>query len=92
MRAIRRAFAEALMSLATLGLLLLVLVAVDGRVREQISLRLGDPPSQLAGAGAHVRNLAAVVFEVLRDQTIDHAAMLIFVLAATVLVLFMLRT
>lgn len=88
----RRAFSEALMSLATLSLLLLVLVVADGRLREQISLRVGDPSSQLAGAGAEVRDLTTVVFEVLRDQTIDHAVMLIFVLAATVLVLFMLRT
>ena len=89
----RRAFGEALMSAGALAILLLALVAVDDRVREQISLRLTTGPSvELAHAGARVRDLTTVIVEAARDQSIEHAPLLIFVLAATVLVMFMLRT
>ena len=89
----RRAFGEALMSAGALAILLLALVAVDDRVREQISLRLTARPSvELANAGERVRDLTTVIVEAARDQSMEHAPLLIFVLAATVLVMFMLRT
>ena len=89
----RRAFGEALMSAGVLTILLLVLAAVDDRVREQISLRLAARPSvELAGAGERVRDLTTVIIDAARDQSIEHAPLVIFVLAAAVLVMFMLRT
>ena len=89
----RRAFGEALMSAGALAILLLALVAVDDRVREQISLRLTAGPSvELANAGERVRDVTTVIVEAAREQSIEHAPLLIFVLAATVLVMFMLRT
>jgi hypothetical protein len=89
----RRPFGDALLSIGALAILLFALVSVDDRVREQVSLRLSARPSvELATAGAQVRDLTSVVFRAARDQSIDHAPLLIFSLAATVLVLFMLRT
>ena len=89
----RRAFSEALMSAGALTILLLALVALDDRVREQISLRLTTRPSvELVSAGERVRDLTTVIVEAAHDQTIEHAPLVIFVLAATVLVMFMLRT
>jgi hypothetical protein len=89
----RRPFGDALLSIGALAILLFALVSVDDRVREQISLRLNARPSvELAAAGAQVRDLTTVVFRAARDQSIDHAPLLLFSLAATVLVLFMLRT
>ena len=89
----RRAFGDALVSAGALAVLLLVLTAVDDRVREQISLRFSArPAAELANVGERVRDLTSVVVEVARDQSIEHAPLLIFVLAATVLVMFMLRT
>lgn len=89
----RRAAGDALVSVGALIILLLALVIVDGRVREQISLRSSAQPSaQLVSAGAQVRDLASVAFEAARDQSLEHAPLMIFALAATVLVLFMLRT
>jgi hypothetical protein len=69
-------------------------VAFDGRVRDQIALRMspGQPTAQIAQASATVRSLSAVIAEAVRDQTIEHAPMVIFVGAGTVLLLFMLRT
>ena len=91
---IRRFFGEAVISLAALSVLILTLAAFDPRVREQIALRLspGRPSAQIADASAMVRDLTAVVVDAVRDGSIEHAPLVIFVLAATVLLLFMLRT
>ena len=89
----RRAFGEALMSTGALAILLLVLVAVDDRVREQISLRVAARSTvELASAGERVRDLTTVIAEAVRDQSVEHAPLLIFTLSAFVLVMFMLRT
>ena len=88
----RRMFGEASMTVGTVIVLLLVLVAVDDRVRDQLSLRFSRPSVELASAGHQVRSLTGVIVEAARDQSLAHAPMLIFALAATVLVLFMLRT
>jgi hypothetical protein len=89
----RRPFGDALLSIGALAILLIALVSVDDRVREQVSLRLSARPSvELAAAGERLRDLTSVVFEAARHQSIDHAPLMIFALAASVLVLFMLRT
>jgi len=89
----RRPFGDALVSIGALAILLAVLVSVDDRVREQVSLRLNAQPSvELKAAGEQVRDLSSVVFQAARDQSIEHAPLMIFALTATVLVLFMLRT
>jgi hypothetical protein len=92
--AMRRAFGEGLMSAGALGALLLTLILIDERVREQMWLRLARPPSgaQLTQAGANVRDLGGVILEALRDQSIEHAPLLIFGLVGIVLLMLMLRT
>jgi hypothetical protein len=88
----RRAIGEAAISLSTLMALLVALVAIDDRVREQIVLRASaGPAEQLAGLGSRLSDIAAILAIAARDQSIEHAPLMIFVLAATVLVLFMLR-
>lgn len=90
----RRAFGDALVSMGALGAVLAALVAVDGRVREQLSLRFSgsSASSELENVGSGARELVGVVVQVAKDQSLDHAPLMIFVLAASVLVLFMLRT
>jgi hypothetical protein len=89
----RRAFGEVLMSAGTVTLVLLVLVGIDDRVRNELSQRFMSSPTQgLAAAGQHARTFTTVVAQAARDQSLAHAPLLIFALAATVLVLFMLRT
>src|SRR5439155_128141 len=91
--AMRRVLGEALMSAGTVAVLLIALVAFDDRVREQLSQRfMAQPSAQLASAGHQVRNITSVIAEAARDQSREHAPMLIFALTAAVLVLFMLRT
>jgi hypothetical protein len=92
---IRRAFGDTLISVGAVITLVMVLAAFDGRVREQLALRIGSGQSaahQVTGASVAVRDLTVVVADAVHDQSIEHAPMVIFVLAATVLLLFMLRT
>ena len=89
----RRIFGEALMSVGSVGILLIALVALDDRVREQISQRLMTRPSvELASTAYQVQNLTRVLSQAARDQSLEHAPLLIFTLAAAVLTVFMLRT
>ena len=90
----RRVVGDTLISMGALAALLTTLVLIDGRVREQVSRRIGGghASTDLVDAGSRVRDLASVVMDAARDQSIEHAPMFIFVLVATVLVLFMLRT
>ena len=90
---IRRTVNDALISIVALTVLLVVLVSVNERVRHEVSVRLNGDRAQteLAGAAANVQQLAGVVVDAARDQTIEHAALAIFVVAAGVLTIFMLR-
>jgi hypothetical protein len=92
-RTIRRVFGEALLSVGTVAVLLIALVALDDRVREQIAQRfMARPAMELSSAGHQVQNLTSVITQAVRHQSFTNAPMLIFALAASVLVVFMLRT
>lgn len=90
----RRPVFNGLLTVGPPLLLLSFLVVIDDRVREQLTLRLA--PAQgaqaLITAGATARSLASVLIEAGRDQSLAHAPMLIFAMAAAVLTLFMVRT
>jgi len=90
----RRVFSDAVISLAALILLLLMLVSVDDRVREQVTGFVRGTPgsSQMVNVGRELREVSTVVIDAARDQSVAHAPLVIFSLAATVLVLFMVRT
>jgi|SoiMetStandDraft_2_1073263.scaffolds.fasta_scaffold08957_2 hypothetical protein len=94
MVSMKRTFGDTLISIGALATLLTMLVMFDERVREQVAMRFAGrtPSGELADAGHRMRDLASVVIEAARTQSLDHAPLVIFVLASTVLVLFMLRT
>ena len=87
-----RVFKDALISSAALLILLIALVAIDHRVRERVEAAIqGDLSSEVRSATSMASEVASVVMIAARDQSIDHAPMVVFVFAATVLVLGMLR-
>jgi hypothetical protein len=89
----KRAVGEALMSISGLAVLVATLAAMDERMREQVMLRVnGDPAAQLSNASATVQSLTATILTAVRDQSIEHAPLVIFVVIGAVLLLFMLRT
>jgi hypothetical protein len=90
----RRGLQDALISAGALALVMIVLVSIDDRVREHYAsiVRTVASPSGLTAAGAQIRDAAAVVLLVARDRSVEHAPVVIFVSAAVLLVVFMLRT
>ena len=89
----RRAFGDAMISIGAVLLLLMMLVTVDPRVREQVSGAWGGPgASPVATISSQMREVTSVVLSAARDHGLDNAPLMIFALVATVLVLFMLRT
>ena len=91
---VRRALSDALVSAAAAGSLLFVMIAADDRVRDRVLRGFGSegPSTALAQAGGQARAAAALVLETARDQSVEHAPLLIFVLVATILLLAMART
>jgi hypothetical protein len=91
--AVRRRFNDALVSAGALLIVLVALMAVDGRVRNQVTSAVTgvSSPHAVAASGGKVRYVAGVVVSAAREQSIEHAPMVIFVVAASVLVTFMLR-
>lgn len=84
-RAVRASVGSALCFLVVMA----TLVAIDARVYERLSLTLSD-------ASAHwtdrLADLAAVVVRATREQSVEHAPLLLFTVAAAVLLLLMLRS
>ena len=89
----RPAISDVMMTAGGALVLVIALVLFDDRVREQVSMRLEARPSeQIALAGHEVRNLTAVIVQAAHDQSIAHAPLVIFCVAALVLTIFMVRT
>jgi hypothetical protein len=91
---VRRTVYDLLLTIGAVSLLLLALVAVNDRVRDQLSLRISSTrtSAQLISAGAQVQDFYKLVADVARQQSLEHAPLMLFVFAGTVLVLFMIRT
>jgi len=90
----KRAIGEVLISMGTLCVLVFLLVNFNEPLRQEVALRIsaGHPAAQAASVQATILNVASIVFIAARDQSIEHAPLVIFVLAAVVLFGFMLRT
>lgn len=91
----RRALGDVLLSACALSLLLVILMAFDGRVREQVRLRLEGPgraSSDIAAAGTQAREFFDVLVQSAKFQSREHGPLMVMVIAGTVLTIFMLRT
>jgi hypothetical protein len=90
----RRVVGDAVLTFGGAMLLVLALVTFDDRVRDQITnvFDARSPTDAIAGIGGRVTEVVAIVGQAMRSQSLEHAPLVIFALAATVLVLFMLRT
>jgi hypothetical protein len=90
----RRMFGDAILTAIGAMVLVLALVMFDDRVRDQITAVFDarHPSAALATLTGRVSEVSSIVAAAMRDQSLEHAPLVIFTLAATVLVLFMLRT
>jgi len=90
----RRVFNDAMVSAAALGALLALLVAVDSRVRDQVMMQLkgGRAHGDIAVVEGQLRAFMSIVVDAVRDAMMLHTTLTVFVVVATVLTVFMLRT
>lgn len=80
-----------MISAGVLAIVAATIMAMDVRVREQVGIAMAST-STVGDAGARLREVGSVVLDAAQTQSIEHAPMLIFVVAASVLLLFMVRT
>jgi hypothetical protein len=92
--AMRRAVGETLISALGLLVLISVLVAFDPRVRDRVSTIAGRGGAEttLASVSATASDVGSALLSSARAQSLEHAPLLVFGVAAVVLVTFMLRT
>jgi hypothetical protein len=89
----RRSFGEVLMTVGAITLLLLLLALADDRVRQHLTGRvLAQPSAEAATLVARAQSGARMVAEVVRSESRTHTPVVVFTIAATILVVFMLRT
>ena len=91
---IRRPFAGAWATAGGLCALLIGLAAIDERVREQIARAFASrgPADEIATFGSRVNDMAMIAAQAMRDQSIEHAPLVIFALTAGILLVLMTRT
>jgi hypothetical protein len=89
---IGRSFGETMLSIGALGALLTAIVLVDDRVREQVSMRFSGRTvsDELHSASVHAKEIAGVVMMAARDHGLEHGPVVLFAIAAVVLVVLML--
>lgn len=81
-------------ALAGAGALVLGLAIVDERVRAELGLVLSGRPqtAQIASLGDRAQGLLGVAWQAVQDQSVENAPLVIFSVAALVLVVWMTRT
>jgi hypothetical protein len=89
----RKVIGEALLSMAALVILVTALAAIDPRVREHVTgvLRKDTLAADVARMNAGAHDAVAVARVTAREHGLDHAALAVFVVVATGLVVAMLR-
>ena len=87
-----RGFREGIGSVISVGVVLTVLVSMDPRVKSRVTELVGSPVEAGRTIGARAGDLGQALWLAARDQSLENAPMLVFVVVGAVLVLFMLRT
>ena len=81
-------------SVAGVCLVVGAMAAIDSRVRDELTALISGrtPTGELMTLTQCVQEFTYTILQVVRDQSIEHAALTIFAMGALVLLLFMLRT
>jgi hypothetical protein len=91
---VRRLLGDALLSACALAILLVGLIVMDGRVREEVSMTMDGAraSTQIAATTGQARRLARVVVGVVKEQSDEHRPLMIMLVVGTVLTVVMFRT
>jgi hypothetical protein len=89
----RRAIHPTLISGAAMAIAVAALVMFDERVRRSFGdLVSGSPPAEFAQAGSQAYRLGSTMMDAVVELSVANAPLLVFVVIATTLMLFMVRT
>jgi hypothetical protein len=89
----RRVFGEVLLTVGAITILLIALAVADDRVREHVTHRVvAQPTAEISSVMARVRRSAETVAVIVRAESRAHTPLVVFSVAAAILVAFMLRT
>ncbi len=93
-RTFRRVALDALVSACALGILLAGLVAMDGGVRERLSMQMDSAKAstEIAATTGEARKLATVVYQIVKEQSEEHGPLMAMLAVGTVLAVVMFRT
>ena len=92
-RVMRRVFGEVLMTVGAVIILFLILAIADVRVRDQFTRRtVTQPSAEVASVMARAHRGANTIAAIAREESRTHTPLLVFSVAAAILVVFMLRT
>jgi hypothetical protein len=82
-----------LLSATAIGIVLIVLVVADDRVRDHVnSITMTAPQITLGAVSAEVREVTSVLILSAKTQSLEHGPVVVFVTVAAVLVLAMVRS
>ena len=90
----RRSVVRFVLPIASLAALVFGLAAIDQRVREQVSVMIEQrgPSVDVVSAGSHAHQLLFVFTQAVKDQSMEHAPLVMFATVAVVLLLLMLKS
>jgi hypothetical protein len=88
-----RTCTDALISVSAVAIVVVAIVTADARVREQAQSTIRTASSySVASATAEARSVGSVLWRSAKSRSLDHGPVVVFVAAAAVLVLCMVRS
>jgi hypothetical protein len=91
-RTLRSVLINGLLSVGSVGLVLAVLVAFDGQVRDEFSAMMnGRATSEVSATTGRARRFVSVVTNAVKQQSDEHRPLMIMLMAGTALALVMFR-
>jgi hypothetical protein len=89
---VRRALRDALLTACAVGFLLIALVAIDGRLRNEIATNMTGARTTTERAAYEGQARLGFWIHVIKNESQQHAPLLVMVVAGSMLALFMFRT
>jgi hypothetical protein len=88
-----RTCTDALISVSAIAVVMIAIVAADARVRERAQSMIRTAPAYTVGsATADARSIGSILWRSAKSRSLDHGPVVVFVAAAAVLVLCMVRS
>jgi hypothetical protein len=87
-----REYRDSIISFVTLAALLGWIIASDIRMRDQMARRIQGVSLDVAGTGAHIRDVTTTISHTIQTSATEYAPMWSFICLAVILTVWMLRS